>query len=460
MAPPVSEAPPSGGLLDLAQRVAGAARAGEEVEAYVVRSRETDVRVFDGDVESLSMAGVEGVGVRVISDHRQGFAWAGSLETAVVDETLDEARDNAAFGEPDEWNGLPSPSDFESVAPAPLDVWRESLLAVSPDDKVALAIELERATRAADPRVRGVESAGYGDTAVEAAVASSLGVAATSRRTMCSCSSFSIAGDADDTQTGYGFSAGRAFDDLDPADAANTAAERAVRLLGATKPRTQRLPVVLDPLVTRSLLAILGSALGGESVLKNRSMFVGRDGEQVAAPRVTLRDDPTLPEALGAASYDSEGVPTRPVDLIAGGVLLGYLQNTYTGRRSGAATTGSAVRGGFKSTPGVGARALYLEPGSLGPDELLASVPMALYVQSVSGLHSGTNPVSGDFSVGAEGLMVRDGELAEPVREVTIASTLQRILLDVGEIGSDLIWLPGGGAGMTLLVTEMTMSGE
>jgi PmbA protein len=451
---------PSGELLALAERVAGAARGGEEVEAYVVRSRETEVRVFDGDVESLSMAGVEGVGVRVISDHRQGFAWAGSLESAVVDETLDEARDNAGFGEPDEWNGLPSPSDFESVAPAELDVWRESLLAVPPDDKVTLALDLERATRSADPRVRGVEYAGYGDTAVEAAVASSLGVAATSRRTMCSCSSFAIAGDADETQTGYGFSAGRAFDDLDAADAASTSAERAVRLLGATKPRTQRLPVVLDPLVTRSLLAILGSALGGESVLKNRSMFVGRDGEQVAAPAVTLRDDPTLPDALGAASHDAEGVPTRRVDLIAGGVLLGYLHNAYTGRRSGTATTGSAVRGGFKSTPGVGARALHLEPGPLGPDEILAAVPGALYVQSVSGLHSGTNPVSGDFSVGAEGLMVRDGQLAEPVREVTIASTLQRILLDVGEIGSDLTWLPGGGAGMTLLVTEMTMSGE
>jgi len=452
----VSDAPD---LSELARRVAGAARSGEEVEAYVVRSRETEVRVFDGEVESLSMAGVEGVGVRVISDHRQGFAWAGSLEPTVVDETLDEARDNAAFGEPDEWYGLPAPADFDTVIPAPLDVWRESLLAVPPDDKVDIALEVERATRGADARVRGVESAGYGDTAVEAAVASSLGVTSTSRRTMCSCSSFAMAGDGDETQTGYGFSAGRAFNDLDAADAASTAAERAVRLLGATKPRTQRLPVILDPLVTRSLLAILGSALGGEAVLKSRSMFVGREGEQVAAPGVTLRDDPTRPDALGAASHDSEGVPTRPVDLIAGGVLRGYLHNTYTGRRSGSATTGSAVRGGYKSTPGVGARALFLEPGSLGPDEIYASVPSALYVQSVSGLHSGTNPVSGDFSVGAEGLMVRDGFFAEPVREVTIASTLQRILLDVGEIGADLTWLPGGGAGMTLLVTQMTMSG-
>src|SRR5262245_54792595 len=406
------------------------------------------------------MAGVEGVGVRVISDHRQGFAWAGSLDSAVVDETLDEARDNAAFGEADEWNGLPSPADFDTVTPVSLDVWRESLISVPSDDKVDLALAVERATRRADARVRGVETAGYGDAAVEAAVASSLGVTSASRRTMCSCSSFAMAGDGDETQTGYGFSAGRAFDDLDANEAATTAADRAVRLLGASKPRTQRLPVILDPLVTRSLLAILGSALGGEAVLKNRSMFVGRGLEQVAAPTVPLRDDPTRPDALGAAGHDSEGVPTRPVDLIAGGVLHGYLHNTYTGRRSGAATTGSAVRGGFKSTPGVGARALELEPGTRGPEEIYASVPSALYVQSVSGLHSGTNPVSGDFSVGAEGLMVRDGGLAEPVREVTIASTLQRILLDVGEIGSDLTWLPGGGAGLTLLVSQMTMSGD
>jgi PmbA protein len=455
----VSEAS-STDLLGLAERVAGARRDDEEIEAYVVRSQETDVRVFDGDVESLSVAGVEGVGARVVSDHRQGFAWAGSLDPQVVDETLAEARDNAAFGEPDEWNGLAQPSDFVGVEPAALDVWRESLLGVSADDKVSLALDLERATRAADPRVRGVEYAGYGDAAVEAAVANSLGIAATTRRTMCTCSSFVMAGDGDETQTGYGFSAGRAFDELDAGEAASDAASRAVRLLGATKPATRRLPVILDPLVTRSLLAIIGSALGGEAVLKNRSMFVGREGEQVAATGVTLREDPTLPDALGASSHDAEGVPTRPLDLIEGGTLLRYLHNTYTGRRSGVSTTGSSVRAGFKSTPGVGARALYLAPGRLEPAEIMASVPEALYVQAVSGLHSGTNPVSGDFSVGAEGLLVRHGELADPVREVTIASTLQRMLLDVGEVGADLTWLPGGGAGVTLLVNEMTMSGE
>jgi PmbA protein len=152
-------------------------------------------------------------------------------------------------------------------------------------------------------------------------------------------------------------------------------------------------------------------------------------------------------------------VPTRRVDLIVDGVLRGFLHNMYTGRRAGSGTTGSAVRGGYASTPGAGARALSLMPGTRSPEQVYAAAGDALYVQSVSGLHSGTNPVSGDFSVGAEGLMVRDGTLAEPVREVTIASTLPRMLHDVVEVGADLTWLPGGAAGMTLLVDGMTISG-
>jgi PmbA protein len=377
----------------------------------------------------------------------------------VVASTLEEARDNAAFGAPDEWQAFATPDDVAAVDAPVLDLYRDDLLTVSTDDKVALALELERATRAGDPRIRGVEAASYGDAAIEAAIANSLGVEATSRRTSCSCVSYALAGEGVGTQTGYGFSAGRTFADLDLTVAARDAVDRAVRLLGATPPRSQRLAVVLDPLVTRSLLGILGAALGGEAVLKGRSMFVDRAGEDVAAPHVTLVDDPTVADAFGAATHDAEGVPTRRVPLIEGGVLRGFLHNVYTGRRSGAGTTGSAVRG-VKSTPGVGARALALVPGTRSPEEILAGTDAALYVQSVSGLHSGTNPVSGDFSVGAEGLMVRGGAFAEPVREVTIASTLPRMLQDLVEIGSDLTWLPGGAAGVTLVLGEMTLSGS
>jgi PmbA protein len=446
-------------LLRVARRVAGDARPGEQVEAYVLRSRDVDVKVFGGEVESLAVAEVEGVGVRVIVDARQGYAWAGTLDPEVIAETVAEARDNAAFGAPDESYALAARSDAAGVDAPVLDLWRDDVSATPTADKVALALELEAATRAADPRVRGVESASYGDAAVEAAVVNSLGLEAATRRTVCSCSAFAMAGEGTATQTGSGFSAGRSFAEIDAQVAASDAAERAVRLLGAKQIPSAKLPVVFDPLVTRSVLALVGGALSGEAIVKGRSLFVGREGEEVAGPGVTLVDDPTRAEAFGAATHDAEGVPTRRIELISGGRLEAFLHNVYTARRAGARTTGSAARGGFKSPPGVGARALHLVPGALSADEILASVSDGLYVQSVSGLHSGTNPVSGDFSVGAVGLVVRNGEFAEPVREVTIASTLQRMLHDVVHVGADLTWLPGGAAGMTLLVGEMSVSG-
>ena len=423
-----------------------------------MRSRETEVEVFGGEVESLTTAVIEGVGIRVIADHRQGYAWAGSLDAAVVDEALREARDNATFGEPDEWYALAGPADLDGVSVPVLDLWRDELASVPTDEKVRIAIELERATKAADARIRNVESSSYGDSLTQAALANSLGVTASQRRTTCSASSEAIADDGTGPQTGYGFVAGRTVADLDLDTVPRDAATRACRMLGARPIAGRRIPVILDPLVTRSVLGVLSSAFNGESVLKGRSLFAGRAGEQIGASGVTVIDDPADPRFLGAASHDSEGVPTRSTTLIDRGVLQGFLQNVYTGRRSGAGTTGSAVRG-YTSTPGVGVRALRLVPGEHTPEQIMASVPEALYVQSMSGLHSGTNAISGDFSVGAEGLMVRGGAFAEPVREVTVASTLQRMLLDLADIGSDLTFLPGAVAGMTVLLSDMTLSG-
>jgi PmbA protein len=448
----------SGDLIEIAREVARAARDGEQVEAYVVRTRDTDIEVFDGNVESLTTASVEGVGIRVISGQRQGLAWAGSLDAEVIAETLHEARDNAGFGEPDEWYGLASRADMNGDAAPDLDLWRADLAAVPTDEKVRITLELERATKSADPRIRNVESASYGDALAESALVNSLGIEAHTRRTTCYASAVALADDGSGTQSGYGFVAGRTLSDLDLDSIPRDAATRACRMLGAKPAPGRRIPVIFDPLVTRSVLGVLSSAFNGESMLKGRSLFAGRVGEQVGAPFVQLIDDPTDPRAMGAAQYDGDGVPTRRNALIVDGVMQGFLHNVYTGRRSGSGTTASATRG-IGSTPGVGVRALRLEPGAKSPEEILNVAGEALYVQSVSGLHSGTNPISGDFSVGAEGLMVRDGALAEPVREVTIASTLQRMLLDISEVGSDLVFLPGAVAGMTLLVSEMTMSG-
>ena len=444
-------------LAGIAVRVAGWARDGEQVEAYVSRGSSTEVRVFEGDVESLSSATSAGVGIRVVSGSRQGFAYAGSLDADVVAETLAEARDNAGWGTPDEHLGLAVP---DGVAAADVDLWRDELASLPTERKIDTALELERLVRAGDPRIRQVESADWGDSATETVVATSTGILGGSRRTTCSVSAYAIAGAGTDTHTGGGYSVGRAPADLSPEVAAADAVLRATRLLGARKPRSRHLTVVLEPRVTATLLGLLAGTLDGEAVLKGRSLFAGRLGEAVSVPAFTLVDDPTDPDAYGAARFDAEGLACRRNVLISEGVLQGFLYNTYAGRRAATASTGSAVRAGFKSGPGVGARAVSLEPGPLSPEEILKSVGDGLLVQSISGVHSGVNTVSGDFSVGAEGMLFRDGVLAEPVRELTIASSLQRMLLDVVAIGSDLERLPSSAAGLTLAVGGLSMSGR
>ena len=440
----------------LVARVAGWAREGEQVEAYAAHGRETEVVVYDAEVESLSSATSAGVGIRVIRDHRQGFAYAGSLDPDVVEETLAEARDNAAFGTPDEHLGLAVPDGFPV---AELDLWREELAAFPTDRKVDMALDLERRVKDGDARIKSIHSADYGDGMVEVAIATSTGISASFRRSSCYLSVYALAGDDSETQTGGGYSVGRGPDDLDVDEAATDAIERATRMLGARKPASARLPVVLDNRVTATLLSILAGTLSGEAVLKGRSLFANRVGELVGAPFLVLTDDPTDPLAYGAAAYDAEGLACRRNRLVSEGVLEGFLDDTYSGRRTGVPSTASAVRAGFKSGPGVGARALSLEPGERSQAELVAAVGEGLLVQSITGVHSGVNPVSGDFSVGAEGLMIRGGALAEPVRELTIASTIQRMLKDVLFVGNDLEWLPGAAAGVSLAVGDMSMSG-
>ncbi|MBO0728856.1 MAG: TldD/PmbA family protein, partial [Acidimicrobiaceae bacterium] len=272
-------------------------------------------------------------------------------------------------------------------------------------------------------------------------------------------SAFAVAGDAADTQTGAGYSVGRQPEDLDLEKAATDAVERATRLLGATKPASAHLTVVLEPRISATLLAILAGTLDGESVLKGRSLFAERLGEAVSVPELVLVDDPTDADAYGATPYDAEGLATRRNVLIDAGTLRRFLYNTYAARRAGTTSTASAVRAGFKGGPGIGARALTVVPGPLSPEEILAKVGDGLLVQSVSGIHSGVNPVSGDFSVGAEGVLVRDGALAGPVREVTIASTIQRMLQGIVAIGNDLERLPSSAAGVTLAIADVAMSG-
>jgi PmbA protein len=449
-------------LLDLAASVVARASDGEGVEAFAVHSVDTSVTAFDGEVESLSSSETRGVGVRVVVDGRMGFASTSDVSEDGLAYALAEARSNALLGTPDVGNVLPSPpaSAYEAVP----SIYVAGLESVPAADKVAAALELERATRAAHPLVTAVDSATYGDSRSSVAIVSTTGVSAEYARTDVYAYVAALARTADDTQTGLGLTQGRSFDALDLTHAATEAATRAARLIGARKPATARVPVVFDPLVTASFLGVLASALTAEAVQKGRSLFAGRVGSAVAQAALSLVDDGRLAEGPAAAPFDDEGVPTRRTPVISDGVLTGFLHSTETAAREGggAVSSGNASRSGFNASPGVAPSNMFLDGVTVPPTEILARGEGGLYVQDVSGLHSGTNPVSGEFSVGATGLWIRGGALAEPVREVTVSSTLLEILLGIAALGSDRRFYPFGGSygGATVLVAEMTVAGS
>lgn len=444
-------------LLELAQRALDGARPDEEVEAFAVRERTTRIDVLGGAVESLSAADTRGIGVRVVADGRQGYAYTAEVDDAGLRRALGEARANAAVAMPDDANGLPDPGEVPELAGLAVDD------PVDLEARIDLALELETAARDADPRVRGVDTATYADAAHDVALASTRGMALTQSRTDAWAFVEALARDGEETQSGLGLTLGRAATQLDVTAAGREAARRATRLLGARKPRSRRTAVLFDPYVTAQFLGVLAQALSAEAVLKQRSLFAGRLGDEVAAGNVTLLDDGLHPGAPGTAPWDGEGVAQQRTALIEDGRLASYLHDTWTARRTGggATSTGNASRAGFKSSPGVAPTNLFLASGDRDADELIGGVEDGVYVQDVMGLHSGANPVSGEFSVSFSGLAIRDGQLADPIREAAVSSTIVDILRDVRAVGSDLRFYPFGGSlgGATVLVAGMAVSG-
>jgi PmbA protein len=443
-------------LADLVRSIVERADPDEQVEVVAARGSSTTVRAWDGAVESLTDASSAGVGIRVLAAGREGFAHAGSLDAAVIDEVLAEARDNARFAEPDPWSGL---AVADGVVPPDLPETGAEVRATPTDRKVDLALALERAATGIDPRVTRVRNAIYADSFGEVALASTEGIAVAEQGGGCHLAVSAMADDGTETLVGSGVDAGFDPEALDVEATAADAVEKAVRLFGAKPLSSRRVTIVLEPRQAAGFLGLLGGTLTGERVVKGRSPFADRLGEVIASDVLTLVDDPTDARSLAAERWDGEGLASRRNELVVDGVLRTHLHNSWTARRAGLASTASAVRGA-RSTPGVGCRALAVVPGPAPFDDLVADLDGALLVQSMTGWHSGVNAVSGDISVGAEGLVIRDGALAEPVREVTLATSLQRFLLDLVAVGGELEWLPGGTGSAALVVEGISLSGR
>jgi PmbA protein len=460
-------------LIELAQRAVEAALAAgaSDAEAYASEEAGREIRVHGGEVESLTAATKRGIGVRAWIGARAGYAFGTDLSTTGLTEIAARAAESARVADEDEFAAPPAlpvrlmrdiaAKGAPEVVTA-LELTDASLAEWSAAEAAELALAVERAALGADPRIAGVEQAVYADAAEQVAIASSTGIGGEYESTSCYAYLQALAESEGGRETGLGFGLGRGPAALDPAAIGREGADRATAMIGAGKPESRSCPVVLDPTVAASFVALIGNALSAGAVQRGRSPFADRVGAEIADPALVLHDDGLDPDGFASAPIDGEGVPRRRTPLIEAGTLQTYLYDTYTARRGGGASTGNAGRGGYRSLPSVSASNLVVTPGSLAFDELLREAGDGVLVTDVAGLHSGVNPVSGVFSVGASGRAIRGGELAEPLREFTIASDLVSMLKAVRAAGADSRWVPFGGSVSTpsLLIGAMTVAGS
>lgn len=428
--------------------------AGAQGEAYLQRRRRLNVEVREGRVETLQQSADHGLGLRVIKDHRLGFAYTTNLSREGLTALAASAHANAAAAARDEYRRFPDPAP----PVAGLFLYDEAVRRVPVAEKIELAVAMEQAAREEDARVSIIESSVYQDEEVEVAVANSRGLSHAFRAANFGAYVSLVASADGDSQTGFALDQSLKYADLRARETGREAARRAVALLGARPVPTREMTVLLDPYVAGGFLGLVASALTGEAVLKGRSLFAGRVGQKVAAEHVTLVDDGTLPGAVASAPVDDEGVPTGRTVLVERGCLNGFMHNTYTAARLGGTSTGNGTRGSFKSTPETGTTNFYLEPGTLDPAALMADLAEGFLVTEVLGMHT-ANPISGDFSVGATGRLIKNGRLAEPVRGVAIAGNIMELLLGIEGAANDLRFIGGIGA-PTVRVQRLHLSGH
>jgi PmbA protein len=312
-----------------------------------------------------------------------------------------------------------------------------------------------------DERVSGVEEVVYVDEDTDAAIFSSRGTSGEFTASVAYAFLQAMASQGSEVQTGLGFGVGRSPGGLDAESIGAEAGAEAATMLGASKPESRTCPVVLSDRVAASFAGFIGGALCADEVQRGRSPFADRVGEELASKALVLVDDGTDPGGLASAPFDGEGTPRGSTPLLRDGKLLAYLHDAYTARRGEASSTGNASRGSYRSAPSVSPSNLMIEPGELGFERLLAEAGDGVYITEVAGLHSGVNPVTGRYSVGASGRAIRGGELAEPLREFTIAGDLIGTLAAVRAVGSESRWVPFGGSvrSSALLVGEMAIGG-
>jgi PmbA protein len=442
---------------DVAQDLVGRALAAgaRAADAVVAESDGLSVGVRLGETEKLKRARQRRAGLRVFVGESTAIVSTADLSAAALADVARDAVELARATAPDRWAGLPDPEDL-CTDPPDLDLLDPGVDALDPEQALAWAREAEATALAAAPEITNSEGSEFGADAGRVAYASSAGFAGTYAGSHASLAVVPVATRDGLMQRDHWYTTHRKLSGLEPpAAVGREAARRTLRRLGARRPPTCECPVVFDPDMAASLLRHLAGAISGSALYRRMSFLVDRLGDTVASPAVTVIDDPLRPTAPASRPFDGEGVRQVRRTIVERGVLRSYLLDSYSARRLGLKTTGHAARS-VGDAPTSAPTNFVLEPGPYTAEAIIGSVRHGLYVTELIGF--GVNPVTGDYSRGAAGLWIENGELAYAVEELTIAGNLRDILRDVEMVGNDLT-LRNAVASPTVKVARMTVAG-
>jgi PmbA protein len=442
--------------------VAMAMKAGaSDAEAVAREGDEFSVNVRLGQVETLKESGSRALGLRVFFGKQTASASTSDLTPDGIRQLVDGAIALVKVTEEDSFTGMPEREEFGALEDD-LRLYFDDVYSLPGPERIEWARRAEAASMAADPRITNSDGGSFDAATGRKVLANSRGFVGGYRTSYAGVSAAPLAVDANGAMQRDGWwSSARSFALLEsPESVGAEAARRTVRKLGARRVATQRVPIVFAPEVARSLIGSVFEAASGDAIWRHASFLAGKLGEQIAHPSITIIDDHTmmLPSGVGGfgtSPFDGEGLPSRRNVVVENGVLRNYLLNTYTARKLGMKSTHNASRG-LAGTPGIGCGNLYLQSGSLTKDEIIAAIPAGLYVTSLMGF--GVNTVTGDYSRGATGLWIENGQLTHAVEEITIAGNLGEMLQNVTAIGNDLEFR-GAIASPTLRIDGMTIAG-
>jgi PmbA protein len=443
-------------LPDICERlVALAKRAGaSDAEAYAERTRESSVKVRDGNVEELHQATSKGVGLRVFSGGRLGFAYGTDFSRDGLRRLAQSAVALAKGAAKDEFNELPR---GKSLGRGPEGAYDPAIEQIDPAWKLRVARAAEHAAAQVDARVRKFDSTGAGDYLSHSAIASSRGAAGESRASYAYVYCSPVAEADGQLQTASWSDTRRRLAELQPPEEiGRIAARRAARMLGARKVKTQKAVIIFEPQQAAGFFGGLAGAVNGDLVHKKSSFLARLLGKRIASGQVTLADDGTLAGGLATRPFDGEGVASQRTVVIENGVLKSFLYDTYTARKTGARSTGNAARS-WASLPHIGTSNFVVERGTTSPDNIVRTTKRGLLVTAMLG--SGANVVTGEYSRGANGLWIEDGQIVHPVQEVTVSGSLLELLQSIDAVGTDLE-LRSSTAAPTLRIAEAMISGS